>query len=481
MPDINGNYLDTSRSKVKASYTDKDVKKPSASLAGLYNAADQAKSEAANYKTLNNPMTDPNGVDTGDSILRDAKQFLQASQPFSALLAHDEADRAAADEQARTQSRASLVAPVADAVQDVTGFTSMIPGPIGVGSRGAFALAGLGKAADPTSTAGVGERLMDAGTGVIPEVLPYAWRGAKALGNAARIERATTQAVDRGFPAMVRGGESGSKQVGQTMWTGRTSVPDVERYWDGATRGEPLAQARSSAASSPESLKALESLRDAGSQSREQIANRARTVPTPETPARSMPTDPRADFGSAHSTPGVDANTVMDDSGRVLGSNPFYSADALSHPGSLKYQTEQYAQNHPLAVSLLGDRVRTPEEIAQRLSSENPLAWKPDMVDMPNGSTVPGGNGGTPHPGAGMDNQSLRALRDAAQARYTKQVEGVIPSNLTKDPAQEAILYGGETGSPLFGGASAREAGNGPKAGKFVRPSKRTPIGKGKK
>lgn len=478
MPDINGNYLDTSRSKVKASYTDKDVKKPS--LAGLYDAAAQAKSEKENYLQgmARGGAFDPKDtqIALADKTLQDADQQTGYSD-----LKHEMNDQRNFRE---PLSRSMADRVVGSAFEPSWGGMSPVDAAATVGSFLAPEIAIPADAYFGTQAAG---QLIGNGTqGMKEHPIQSAFQALAAMSGPLRLSRfnkvtpgaVTNFAKDAGGLSDV-GREI--SQAGQSL-DKQSSIPPVRHYWDALDLGQEPGQALKIASGRDKGAKtALEALQRAGNGSEGVAGDAAKTVPTPETPARSMPTDPRADFGSAHSTPGVDANTVMDDSGRVLGSNPFYSADALSHPGSLKYQTEQYAQNHPLAVSLLGDRVRTPEEIAQRLSSENPLAWKPDMVDMPNGSTVPGGNGGTPHPGAGMDNQSLRALRDAAQARYTKQVEGVIPSNLTKDPAQEAILYGGETGSPLFGGASAREAGNGPKAGKFVRPSKRTPIGKGKK
>jgi hypothetical protein len=60
---------------------------------------------------------------------------------------------------------------------------------------------------------------------------------------------------------------------------------------------------------------------------------------------------------------------------------------------------------------------------------------------------------------------AAEALADDAVIGYTKKGKPITASSV-------------EQSNPLFGGASSREYGSGPEAGEFVRPSKRTPIGK---
>lgn len=435
MPDINGNYLDTSRAKVKTSYTDKDVaKKPAPAMEGLYNAAEQARSEAENFKRLNpyGPFTD-----NKDLPMALAQQVLDATQTTSARLAHVDSDAAAAREQYRTAGDASPIAPFANAAKKVGGigmFANMIPGGqvVGLPSEVLYGLGSAANAMDPFSHAGVGERL---GEGLQAGLMaaPFAWRAAKGMN-------------PTNFPSTVRGAESGSSEIPTGFSNKQSMIPAVEHYWDALDLGQTPGQAlKIGAGRDKGAAAALQALQQAGRTAREGSVGPeavSEVSAVPPAVARTVPTsDPLANFGRAHEAPGIDANRVFDEAGTPLGGQN-RPLEAL-HPGAQAYIAREAAANAPLVEKLTsGWGARRTGRTSQELAA---------LADVLSGKAS-----------AATTSPSLRGL-----------VKSDIPHNLTMDIPEEAILNGDEASkrSVLFGGAGSKQNGA------HVRPSKRTPVG----
>lgn len=428
----------------KNSFTDADLKMPASSMTGLYNAAEQAKSEKGVHDRLQAAY---GSIDPKDAPMRDAQKTLDATQTTQAKLSHAGADAEAEAAQNRAIEASSYVRPVADATQEVTGLTSMIPGPVGWGSEGAFALAGLGRAADPKSSANGFERALDAGG----SLLPLALSGSRALGKAA--SKASTE-IGLQSPGI-------TSEVGSAFADKQSSIPPVRHYWDALDLGqEPAQAAKIGAGRDKGSLSALEGLQQAGKEGRfnkwarknvdELDLSGARSVPTD--PAISVPTDGRItnDFSNLtrEHPVGAVADEAFDANLNPVGNQPKRIADMLAHPGSQKWQADQYAKNHDIAVSILGDQVRTPAEMAAR---SGPVALPP-----------------TPGKAESVGLQRALEILKAKESPSLQALERTSPA--------DALAAGDEASkrSVLFGGVGSKQAG------KHVSPTKRSPVGVGK-
>lgn len=186
---------------------------------------------------------------------------------------------------------------------------------------------------------------------------------------------------------------------------GINQVTDPEAYWQGVDKGLPWAEARSKAASSPESLQALEGLKTAGSTARDQIAGRAGAIsmPTPEPPAISVPTD----------------HTVFDESGRALGSQQYKGgrfADTAGDQADAGYRETRARSGNTYGMN------NTPTAIPKYIDPISGEAYFDVKGGPAHGSTVSAAQLaklGIPQPeGMVHTMEQIRALRDAAQAKF---------------------------------------------------------------
>lgn len=388
--------LDTSRQNpnMKTRYTNADLAptdQPERSLAGLYDAAEQAAQEEETYRRLNAGRSE----DPKDALVTAANKTLADTQTTAARFAHVDSDAAAAREQYRTEGRASPITPIADAAKTVGGvgmLANFLPGgqTIGLPSEVLYGLGSAAKAMDPYSHAGTGERLNE-GLQAGFSAAPFAWRAAKGM--------------NPGFPATVRGG-SVSSEIPTSFSDKASSIPPVRHYWDALDLGqEPAKAAKIAAGRDKGALKALESLQGAGREARDsrfdQWATRMgidHTVGPNNVPVKVLNAEENAaqdlldkayeearNRGSransvpnlpneispriANPVPSPDPRTLVDEAGRSLGNGEA----PYKHAADLKYNwPKDMERNHKIAVDLLGDRVRTPAEMAAKSAQTLP-------------------------------------------------------------------------------------------------------------
>lgn len=356
----------------KSSYSDEDLTSDKPGLAGLYNAAKQAQLEAETYQRLNAGGT----ADPKDALVADAERTLASTQPTAARLANVGADEAAAKEQYRTEGEASPIRPFANAAKTVGGvgmFANMIPGgqAVGLPSEVLYGLGSAANAMDPYSHADAGERLSEGAQAGLAAA-PFAWRAAKAMPGAARMN-----------PFV-----EGSAEIPMGMSSKQSSIPPVEHYWDALDLGQtPAKAAKIAAGRDKASLSALKSLQAGGEAGR---ANRAARLASNEvdlTGELGKMAEPLSGqevnaarsqerFGKSFKNEGAPANSMPSRNAKPVpmdkdGFAPYKNANQLMHQrGTQAYIDSEYAKNHALAVKLLGDAVRTPEELAARKLSK---------------------------------------------------------------------------------------------------------------
>lgn len=254
----------------KTSFSNADLK-PRASMAGLYDAAEQARSEGENYRGINSgpPEADPlvaakqtlahaYGNDTYEGLERER---------FSDHATQE--DQRAADAQHRAEDASSMGTVAKDALQAGAGFGSFAPGPIGMASSAV--LAGL-SGYDALRDLGKGEY----GNAAIDAlgVLPAVGHGYHALASrtpeaiaAARgsVLRKGRDVASKMFPEELSAVQKSTDLTGPLSMDKQSSIPPVRHYWDALDLGEsPAKAAKIGAGRDKASLEALRSLQNAG-------------------------------------------------------------------------------------------------------------------------------------------------------------------------------------------------------------------------
>lgn len=253
----------------KTSFSNADLKRPS--MAGLYDAAEQARSEQENYRMLNSgpPQVDPLEAAKKDLALaygNDTYEGLQQER-FSDHATRE--DQRAADAQHRAEDASRIGPVIKDAIQAGAGAGSFAPGPIGMASSAVLAGMSGYDALRDAGNGDYGSAALDT-LGMIPAIGHGVSAVSKRLpGNiaAARgsVLRTGRDTASKMFPEELSAVQKSTDLTGPMSMDKQSSIPPVRHYWDALDMGvDPAKAAKIGAGRDKQSMEALRALQNAG-------------------------------------------------------------------------------------------------------------------------------------------------------------------------------------------------------------------------